>query len=126
VLLEGSGIYLSWTIEEVVAFTSLQKVSRPAKEDGQILTIRWPDGQNLTIYDGQNMTILTVGAICVTLCNPCSFFGTYNTLHEQLNPMGCLGCTLLSLILNKPMTPFQGMHYGNTLGELACLRLCCL
>jgi hypothetical protein len=38
-------------------------VSRPAKEDGQILTIRWPDGQNLTIYDGQNMTILTVGAI---------------------------------------------------------------
>ena len=62
-LLEGSGIYLSWTIEEVVAFTSLQKVSRPAKEDGQILTIRWPDGQNLTIYDGQNMTILTVGAI---------------------------------------------------------------
>ena len=48
---------------KVVAFTSLQKVSRPAKEDGQILTIRWPDGQNLTIYDGQNMTILTVGAI---------------------------------------------------------------
>ena len=46
------------------AFTSLQKVSRPAKEDGQILTIHWPDGQNLTIYDGQNMTILTVGAIC--------------------------------------------------------------
>jgi len=62
----------------------------------------------------------------VTLCNPCSFFGTYNMLHEQLNPMGCLGCTLLSLILNKPMTPFQGMHYGNTLGVLACLRLCCL
>jgi len=26
----------------------------------------------------------------------------------------------------KPMTPFQGMHYGNTLGVLACLRLCCL
>ena len=51
--------------EEVVAFTSLQKVSRPAKEDGQILTICWPDGQNLTIYDGQNMTILTVVAICV-------------------------------------------------------------
>jgi hypothetical protein len=38
-------------------------------------------------------------------------------LHEQLNPMGRLGCTLLSLILNKPMTPFQGMHYGNTLGK---------
>jgi len=62
----------------------------------------------------------------VTLCNPCSFFGTYNMLHEQLNPMGRLGCTLLSLILNKPMTPFQGMHYENTLGVLACLRLCCL
>jgi len=46
--------------------------------------------------------------------------------HEQLNPMGRLGCTLLSLILNKPMTPFQGMQYGNTLGILACLRLCCL
>ena len=46
--------------------------------------------------------------------------------HEQLNPMGRLGCTLLSLILNKPMTPFQGMHYGNTLGVLACLRLCLL
>ena len=39
-----------------------------------------------------------------TLCNPCSFFGTYNMLHEQLNPMGRLGCTLLSLILSKPMT----------------------
>jgi len=62
----------------------------------------------------------------VTLCNLCSFFGTYNMLHEQLNPMGRLGCTLLSLILNKPMTPFQGTHYGNTLGVLACLRLCCL
>ena len=62
----------------------------------------------------------------VILCNPCSFFGTYNMLHEQLNPMGRLGCTLLSLILNKPMTPFQGMHYGNTLGALACLRLCSL
>ena len=49
---------------EKVAFTSLQKVSRPAKEDGQNLTIRPSDGQNLTIYDGQNMTILTVGAIC--------------------------------------------------------------
>jgi len=47
-------------------------------------------------------------------------------LHEQLYPMGRLGCTLLSLILNKPMTPFQEMHYGNTLGVLACLRLCCL
>ena len=54
------------------------------------------------------------------------FFGTYNMLHEQLNPMGRLGCTLLSLILNKPMTPFQGMHYGNTLGVLTCLRFCCL
>jgi hypothetical protein len=62
----------------------------------------------------------------VILCNPCSFFGTYNMLHEQLNPMGRLGCTLLSLIVNKPMTPFQGMHYGNTLGVLTCLRLCCL
>ena len=62
----------------------------------------------------------------VTLCNPFSFFGTYNMLHEQLNPMGRLGCTLLSLILNKPMTPFQGTHYGNTLGVLAYLRLCCL
>ena len=61
-----------------------------------------------------------------TLCNPCSFFGTYNMLHEQLNPMGRLGCTLLSLILSKPMTPLQGMHYGNTLGVLACLRLCWL
>ena len=30
----------------------------------------------------------------VTLCNPCSFFGTY-MLHEQLNLMGRLGCTLL-------------------------------
>jgi hypothetical protein len=30
----------------------------------EILTIRPPDGQNLTIYDGQNLTILTVGAIC--------------------------------------------------------------
>jgi hypothetical protein len=37
------------------------------------------------------------------------YFGTYNMLHEQLNPMGRLGCTLLSLILNKPMTPFQRM-----------------
>ena len=64
--------------------------------------------------------------VVVTLCNPCSFFGTYNMLHEQLNPMGRLGCTLLSLILNKPMTPFQGMHYGNTLGVLTCLRFCCL
>ena len=45
---------------------------------------------------------------------------------RTINPMGRLGCTLLSLILNKPMTPFQGMHYGNTLGVLACLRLCCL
>ena len=27
----------------------------------------------------------------VTLCNPCSFFGTYNMLHEQSNPMGRLG-----------------------------------
>jgi hypothetical protein len=63
----------------------------------------------------------------VTLYNPCSFFGTYNMLHGQLNnPMGRLGCTLLSLILSKLMTPFQGMHYGNTLGVLACLRLCCL
>ena len=62
----------------------------------------------------------------VTLCNPCSFFGTYNMLHEQLNPMGHLGCTLLSLVLSKPMTPFQGMHDGNTLGILASLRLCCL
>ena len=47
----------------------------------------------------------------VTLCNPCSFFGTYNMLHEQLHPMGCLGCTLLSLIFSKSMTPFQGMLY---------------
>ena len=39
----------------------------------------------------------------VTLSNQCSFFGTYNMLHEQLNPMGRLGCTLLSFILNKPM-----------------------
>ena len=64
----------------------------------------------------------------VSLCNLCSFFGTstYNMLLEQLNPMGRLGCTLLLLILSKPMTPFQGMHYGNTLGVLACLRLCCL
>ena len=62
----------------------------------------------------------------VTLCNTFSFFGTYNMLHEQLDPMGRLGCTLLSLISNKPMTPFQGMHYGNTFGVLACLRLCCL
>ena len=62
----------------------------------------------------------------VTLCNPCSFFGTCNMLHKQLQSMGRLGCTLLSLILSKPMTPFQGMHYGNTLGLLACLRLCCL
>ena len=62
----------------------------------------------------------------VTLCNPCSFFGTYNMLHEQLNPMGRLGCTLLSLILNKPMTPSQRMHYGNTFSVLACLRLFCL
>ena len=61
----------------------------------------------------------------VTLCNPCSFFGTNNMLHEQLNPMGRLGCMLLSLILNRPMTPFQGMHYGNTLGVHACLRRCC-
>jgi len=45
--------------EEKVAVTS-----KPAKEDGQILTILPPDGQNLTIYDGQNLTILTVGAIC--------------------------------------------------------------
>jgi len=62
----------------------------------------------------------------VTLCNSCSFFSTYNMLHEQLNPMGRLGCTLLSLIINKPMTPFQGMHSENTLVVLACLRLCCL
>jgi len=62
----------------------------------------------------------------VTLCNPCSFFGTYNMLHEQLNPIGHPGCTLLSLVLIKPMTPFQGRHYGNTLGVLASLRLCCL
>ena len=62
----------------------------------------------------------------VTLCNPCSFFGTYNMLHEQLNPMIRLGCTLFSLFLSKPMTLFQGIDYGNTLGVLACLRLCCL
>ena len=47
----------------------------------------------------------------VTHCNPCSFFGTYIMLHEQLNPVGCLGCTLLSLIFSKSMTPFQGMLY---------------
>jgi hypothetical protein len=29
-----------------------------------------------------------------------------------------IGCTLLSLIFSKFMTPFQGMHYGNTLGAL--------
>jgi len=27
----------------------------------------------------------------VTLFYPCSFFGTYNMLHKQLNPMGHLG-----------------------------------
>jgi len=37
--------------------------------------------------------------------------------------MGRLGCTLISLIFSKPMTPFQGMHYGSTLSVLACLRL---
>ena len=62
----------------------------------------------------------------VTLCNPYSFFGTYNMLHVQLTPMGHLSCMLLSLVLSKPMTPFQGMHDGNTLGILASLRLCCL
>ena len=35
-------------------------------------------------------------------------------LHEQLNPMGRLGCMLLSLILNKPMTPYQGTHLRQT------------
>ena len=63
----------------------------------------------------RSLTPTIVFTQVVTLCNPCSFFGTYNMLHEQLNPMGCLGCMLLSLILNKPMTPFQGMHYGNAL-----------
>jgi len=76
------------------------------------------------VATGQIPTPNMVLTQVLTLCNPCSFFGTYNMLHEQLNPMGRLGCTLLSLILNK--TPFQGMHYGNTLGVLACLRLCCL
>jgi hypothetical protein len=52
--------------------------------------------------------------------------GRDQSTANQLNPMGRLGCTLLSLILSKPMTPFQGMHYGNTLGVHACLRLCCL
>jgi len=45
---------------------------------------------------------------------------------QTIKPNGSPRCTLLLLILNKPMTPFQGMHYGNTLGVLACLRLCCL
>ena len=35
----------------------------------------------------------------------------YNMLHKQLNPMGRLGCTLLSLILNKPMTPFRTVFF---------------
>jgi hypothetical protein len=46
----------------------------------------------------------------IDLCNPCSFFDTYNMLHVRLDSMGHLGCMLLSLILSKLMTPFQGMH----------------
>ena len=41
----------------------------------------------------------------VTLCNPCSFFGTYNMLHEQSQ-------WILHSLICKPMTPFQGMHYA--------------
>jgi hypothetical protein len=55
----SSGIYLSWTIERG------RRVYQPAKSVqacGQILTIRWPDGQNLTIYDGQNMTIIYINS----------------------------------------------------------------
>jgi hypothetical protein len=68
---------------EKVAFTSLQKVSRPAKEDGQNLTIRPSDGQNLTIYDGQNLTILTVGAIWLPGCQA-------SLLAVKWCPMGLL------------------------------------
>jgi hypothetical protein len=48
----------------MVFYREEKVTSKPAKEDGQILTIRWPNSQNLTIYDGQSLTILTVGAIC--------------------------------------------------------------
>jgi hypothetical protein len=41
----------------------------------------------------------------VTLCSPCSFFGTYKMLHEQSQ-------WILHSLICKPMTPFQGMHYA--------------
>ena len=100
-------------LQELHMYRMYANVIRSLLTEWCVATGQIPDTQ-YGFYPGRN-----------TL-QPMFIFNTYNMLHEQLNPMGRLGCMLLSLILNKPMTPFQGMHYGNTLGVLACLRLCCL
>ena len=60
----------------------------------------------------------------VTLCNTCSFFGLQHAART-IKPNGSPRLDAALIDLSKPMTPFQGMHYGNTLGVHACLRLCC-
>ena len=80
----------------------------------------------LTVYSINSRIVQTCrspffGSVWYSTLQP-MFFGTYMLHDRTIKPNGSPRLHAAFIDFKQASTPFQGMHYGNTSGVLACLR----